>query len=274
MKQRVGGFLKPALFEVEQFSDDKTAVALSGSKYAAVNCLLKLTLGNKEQEVLTNSQNAATRAAERGDISTANTLVELLNSVDGLTDNSLNAVSKLIVLSDLYETCPDIHITYHGNSWLEATTLSGNFTVDEDGIRTKSERSVRAEIPEFGEKTSMRVLVERCLSFYEGHSPILKAGFSFGDGYFGGLTRGEGDILTKDAIWTIETFKQKLTSRHTFRLLLNWMLACHSSDEDLCEVSELGVFNPVTNVSYVMRGSDVPLDVISYVQDMVFDLRE
>lgn len=270
-KQRVGGFLRPALFKVEQFDDDKQPYIRTRKLYSTISCLTKLALGNREQEVLLNAKQAALRAAKRGDNSTSDTINELLGTVDVLSDDSLNAISKLVALSDLFETCPDIHIVYNGLSWLEAITISGEYAVDADGMRRPCERSVRAEVPEREDKTSLRIYVERCLSFFSGHAKAVKAGFQFGDGYFGRLSSGEGDILTSDTIWTIETFQQKLTSRHTFRAMLNWMLACHSSDADLNGVLELGIFNPVINASYSLRGSDIPLDTIREVQELVCD---
>lgn len=63
---------------------------------------------------------------------------------------------------------------------------------------------------------NIRIMVKRCLNFYDEFGPMLESGFNFEKGYTDIISTGDGDIMSENALWDIKTSKNPITKNHTF----------------------------------------------------------
>lgn len=132
---------------------------------------------------------------------------------------------------------------------------------------------------------NIKVMVKRCLRFWDIYGPITVAGFDFrpeeydsekvsillsGEGNYGGysptITSGDGDYLTKDTLWDFKVKKSDISSKDTLQILVYWIMGQHSCREEFKNITKIGIFNPRRNEIYQLDTAIIPQSVITEVE--------
>lgn len=163
----------------------------------------------------------------------------LLSNINGLTDYSIINACKL--------TTYDV--------WLR------------NPIGAISSKTADEINPDESTIQNIRVLVQRCLYFWNIYGPIIKEGFTFGpNGYTKVVDSGDGDYLTADTLWDFKVSKSRPTSKHTLQLLMYWIMGLHSGQAEFTNINKLGFFNPRLNEVYLLNTKDIPTEIIEIVE--------
>lgn len=130
-------------------------------------------------------------------------------------------------------------------------------------------RPVQAIKPDKFTIKNIQTMVERCIFFFEECGPIIKDGFTFEGGYTSLVHAGDGDFLTKWALWDLKVSKKPPTKNHTLQLLMYYLLGIHSVHKEFYDVCRLGIFNPRLNVIYYIDIQEIPALTIYQVSTEV-----
>ena len=124
--------------------------------------------------------------------------------------------------------------------------------------------------PNYETIRNVQIMVERCLIFWEKYGPVLKTGFTFENGgYSKVVDAGDGDFLTKEALWDFYVSKKEPSSKKTLQVLMYWIMGMHSGKEEFRNISKIGIFNPRLNVAYIIETNKIPIEIISIVENEV-----
>ena len=136
---------------------------------------------------------------------------------------------------------------------------------------------------------NIRILIQRCMNFFEKYGPITANGFTFepenGDielyhkmiithkGTFGGYTpmicSGDGDYLTSDTLWDLKVSKTKPSTQHTLQILIYWIMGKHSGKMIFENINKIGIYNARFNTIYTLDIKKIPTEVIKQVETEV-----
>ena len=240
VKQPRGGYLRPRDFE---------AIALKGGGEddlepnenvnpglvsSAVDYLTRVQTGTNPNDVFVAAKTGAMNVRE------LSLCEELLLDVCDLGDESIEAAIKL--------------------SGFDSAFRAGKAAY----------RPVEGIIPNRETIENVRKMVNRSVSFFGQYGPKVLDGLTFEGGYTGYVVAGDGDFLTKDALWDFKVSKQKLTTKHTLQLLMYWRMGLHSIHSKNYESIEyLGVYNPRQNTVYRFPVSKIPPETIAEVETEV-----
>ena len=122
---------------------------------------------------------------------------------------------------------------------------------------------------------NIRVMAERTLDFFEENGPVTMLGPEFWGGYSKLVLRGDGDILTHDAIWDIKTIKNQPKREHRLQLYMYYLMSQQADAREFSTVKSMGIFNPRLNTVYRLDPStinesverEVQTEVLGYVYD-------
>lgn len=238
VKQPYGGFLKPKEFQIVTFNDGKGLnenqnihPSLIG---LAVDYLTRFQLGEAKKDAFSISMMGATLINE---IRYARSL---LDRVKGLDDESIKSACKLSGYDTVFRAGK---VTYVNVKYVEA---------NKDTIK------------------NIRIMVERSIAFFDQYGPVTQVGFVFPDAYTATITSGDGDYLTRDALWDIKTLRSKPNSKHTLQLMIYYMMGSKSRLKDeFRTIERIGIYNPRLNVAYYKRIEDIPTNVLEIVSKEV-----
>lgn len=265
VKQPRGGYIKPSSLKVVVL-DDGIALNPEENIHAsivgmAVDYLTRIALGEDKENVFTVALNGATVAEKAGIKGAVNASNKLLKSIKGMDNQSIVSVCKLSTFDVWYRN-------------------------PMNAMMAKTYKEIN---PDTLTVQNIKTLVLRCLSFFKEYGPIVKTGFTFepqkddfdeyllmrltGNGVYGGYTgtinSGDGDYLTKDALWDFKVSTTKPKTQHTLQLLVYWIMGLHSGQECYKTISKLGIFNPRLNTVYTIDVSNIPNDIIKTVEKEV-----
>lgn len=117
---------------------------------------------------------------------------------------------------------------------------------------------------------NIRIMVNRCISFWKIYGPVIVDGFTFEeDGYSGTVNSGDGDYLTVDTLWDFKVLKSNLTSKHTLQLLMYWIMGQHSRKKEFNKITKIGIYNPRLNIVYLLNVKDISKKIIEDVEKNV-----
>ena len=85
-------------------------------------------------------------------------------------------------------------------------------------------------------------------------------------GYTPVVDSGDGDFLTEDTLWDFKVTKSKIMSKHTLQLLMYWIMGKHSGQPIYSNINRIGIFNPRSNIVYIMNTNDISPDIIKAVE--------
>ena len=245
IKQPRGGYLRKNQFEVLTFEDGReirtngvTAPSLIGS---AVDYLTRWQAGAELTEAFRISLLGAASRDLRMNLCSdepdrekeyAN---ELLKEMTGLDDRSIINACKLAG----YDVC-------YRNPFSEY-------------------KPVQDIQPNQADIDNVRIMVERNLSFFNAHGPIVKVGFTLEGGYTDIISSGDGDYLTADALWDLKVSSREPLKEHTLQLLVYYIMGLHSVHPEFNGVKKLGIFNPRLNTAYTVDIATIPQETMDAV---------
>ena len=116
---------------------------------------------------------------------------------------------------------------------------------------------------------NIKTMLNRNLRFFEKYGPVVKTGFTFKGGYSDVVNKGDGDILTENAMWDLKTSKSEPKSKETLQLLMYYIMGQHSGRDEFKNIQYVGVFNSRLNKSYRLAVSDIPAETINAVKNEV-----
>ena len=237
ISQPRGGYIKPKEFTVVSLNDN---VELNPEENIrcnlvglAVDYLTRYSMGTSAEDAFEIS---GWGAAKIGEIEFS---IQLLEQITGLDDKSITNACKL---TD-YDVC---------------------FRVGRIGYKPVQDIALDSATI-----FNIRTMVNRSISFLKQYGPIVKDGFTFGDGYTEIVTRGDGDFLTADTLWDFKVSIKSPTNIHTLQLLMYYIMGQHSGHEEFRNIKKLGFFNPRLNEVYILDVSSISPDIIRDVSSNV-----
>ena len=91
--------------------------------------------------------------------------------------------------------------------------------------------------PDAGTIENIRIMVNRCLSFWRAYGPIVCSEPTFEGGYTKTVDAGDGDFVTLDTIWDLKVSKKPPTTKHSLQILMYYIMGKHSTNEYFKNVS-------------------------------------
>ena len=116
---------------------------------------------------------------------------------------------------------------------------------------------------------NIRIMVNRCLRFWEEYGPVVVDGFTFTGGYTDIVSTGDGDYLTKDTLWDLKVSKDAPKNKHTLQLLMYYIMGQHSTHRIFENIHRLGIYNPRLNIVYLLQTSMIDPEIIQEVSTKV-----
>jgi len=263
--QPKGGFVNPSLFKVEKLDNCSKELAYKENLHSsvigmAVDYLTRYMITGDKQDAFAISLMGAMSAYHSGVKDAAPMAVNLIDGLDGLTDQSIINACKLVTY-DVWYRCP---------------------------TRAPQAKPAVATMPDKATIENVRTMVERSLRFFDTYGPIVEDGFTFepegkeddyekwrwnGTTDFGGYTRtvsgGDGDFLTYNTLWDFKVSKTKPTAVHTLQLLMYWIMGQHSGRSVFKSIETLGIYNPRLNTTYRLDVNMIHDGIIREVESEV-----
>ena len=237
IKQPYGGYVKPSSFEIisledgfELYENENIYTTIIG---LAVDYLTRMQTGAKKEDAFRVSLTGAQIIQQEKKAKV------LLNSIEGLDDNSIINACKL----SGYDVC------------LRAGPAAYKPV---DGIN-----------PNLETINNIRIMVKRSCSFFEEYGPVIQEGLTFDGGYTRLISSGDAGFITKDTLWDFKVSKNRVTSQQTLQLLMYYLMGKRSTNENFKQITKLGIFNPRLNTVFVKEINDIPADVIETVENEV-----
>lgn len=123
--------------------------------------------------------------------------------------------------------------------------------------------------PNAGTINNIRIMVNRCLKFWNEYGPVVVDGFTFEGGYTEIVSTGDGDYLTEDTLWDLKVSKDEPKNKYTLQLLMYYIMGCHSIHKEFQRIRKLGIFNPRLNKIYLLNIADISEEIIREVSSEV-----
>ena len=193
---------------------------------SSLNEAFKISLLGADILAVSNSPDASDGKKARG----------YLSKIHGLDDESITAAAKLTG----YDVCYRSGIQYYK-------------TVDEI-------------VPDAETIENARLMINRSVDFLNKCGPKVLDGFTLQGGYTKIVATGDGDYITKDALWDFKVSKNPPTKENTLQILMYWRMGLHSIHPEFKNVKYIGIFNPRLNKVYYLETNTIPDDVIHQVE--------
>lgn len=233
IKQPYGGYIRPRDLEVVDLNDDiqlHEQENINGSLVGlAVDYLTRYAEGASLEDSFKISLIGASR------VNKSDFARELINGIKGFDNKSIINVCKLVG----FDVAARANIMAYS--------------------------PVEDIQPDFATIFNIKTMVDRSTTFFEEYGPIVKDGFTFEGGYTKIISSGDGDFLTKNALWDIKVLRSPPKTQHTLQLLVYYLMGQHSIHEEFQGIEKLGIFNPRLNKIYLTNVNDIPPEVISEV---------
>lgn len=236
-KQPRGGYIKPKDFTETKLNDginlnsnENIHASLVG---LAVDYLTRFMTGTPIEEAFHISLLGSELIQERKNAE------KLLSKIKGLDDNSIISACKAVG----YDVC------------FRAGTL---------GYKPVQQIQPNTETID-----NIRIMVNRCLSFWQKYGPVVVDGFTFEGGYTDIISSGDGDYLTKDTLWDLKVSKDVPKNKYTLQILIYYIMGCHSIHKEFQNIKKLGIFNPRLNSVYLLDIANISDETIQEVSSEV-----
>lgn len=165
---------------------------------------------------------------------------DLLCLINGLDDISIEAAIKLVGIG------------------------SGSL-----GTKGSNNGSKRRIIPSKKTIENVRIMVNRSLEFFRLYGPVIKYGYTFEGGYTKLISGGSGDFMTRDTLWDFKVSASEPISRHTFQLLIYYIMGLHSIYPEYKSIKQIGIFNPRLNKVYTYSVNNISSESIIRIEKEV-----
>lgn len=248
VKQPRGGYVNPRSMDVRVLGEGMEGLEPAENVHPAlvglaVDYLARFMAGTPAEEAFAISlKGAAMRDEAMGRCGvTEAAALELVASIRGLDEASVAAALKLCGCDAGFRSGVE-HVTPPPAISPDAATVSNVVT-----------------------------MVKRSLAFFDEYGPVVCDGFTFEGGYTGQVASGDGDFLTKDALWDFKVSKNGPTKEHTLQLLMYWRMGLRSVHPEFKAVRRLGTYNPRRNEVGTIETTSIPDDVIEAVERDVIE---
>lgn len=245
IKQPRGGYLPPKLFD---------AIELEGGGISDLNPtenvnagLVGMTIDYMTRVMSGSDTRRALKVAHAGaeKIGELDLYDSLLSKVQGMDDESIRSAIRL----SGFDVCYRAGVEFY--------------------------RPVMDIDPDTETIENVRSMVTRSLAFFDAYGPIVLDGPTFVGGYTGYVSSGDADFTTSDTIWDFKVSKQKINNKQTLQVLMYWRLGLHSIHApEFEEIKNLGLYNPRTNIAYLLPTNKIPEEVITTVDREVIGYSE
>ena len=250
INQPYGGYLPSKMFICKQYSDNKEVKSLSDKYYSMVqgtmtDDLVRLGCGFNKNDVFrlailgANLLDAAMLCSISGynGVMAINKTRELLSRVNGLDNNSLHSVYRLVELEGCYRNVNnvlkvDVYSLLNPCKYSEFNTMASN----------------------------IRAMVERTVKFIRGiNKGKIYSGLTFEGGYTLNVNSGDCDYIVCDTLIDLKCSVSKyMRSDWSLQLLMYYIMGLHSENSSIFEnVRYLCIFNAVYNKSYTLDISKI-----------------
>ncbi len=243
VKQPRGGYVNPRSMDVRVLGEGMEGLEPAENVHPAlvglaVDYLARFMAGTPAEEAFAISlKGAAMRDEAMGRCGvTEAAALELVASIRGLDEASVAAALKLCGCDAGFRSGVE-HVTPPPAISPDAATVSNVVT-----------------------------MVKRSLAFFDEYGPVVCDGFTFEGGYTEQVASGDGDFLTKDALWDFKVSKNGPTKEHTLQLLMYWRMGLRSVHPEFKAVRRLGTYNPRRNEVGTIETTSIPDDVIEAVE--------
>ncbi len=234
VKQPYGGYLPKKYFRKEILQDDEELYEEENIHPSlvglAVDYLTRFRMGESRYSAFKISLTGAL-AINKESIAEG-----LLSNVKGLDDRSIISACKLVGFDVCYRSSK------------------------------KNYKPVEGILPDKKTIMNIRILVNRCLKFWEIYGPIEQSCPTFEGGYTSIIETGDGDFVTKDTIWDFKVSKKDLDSKKTLQILVYYIMGQHSEYEYFKQIKTLGFFNPRLNIVYTCPVASISKEIIEEVE--------
>ena len=134
-------------------------------------------------------------------------------------------------------------------------------------------RGVDSICPDETVINNIAIMVRRGAQFLASRGPIVDTGFTFDGGYTRLVSSGDGDFLCKKGLWDFKVSQFEPGNSDYLQILLYYLLGVHSCKTKFKDIREIGLFNPMQNVSYEISVSELPDDTLRTVTHDVIGYR-
>lgn len=250
INQTYGGYLPSKMFICKQYNDNKEVKPLSDKYYSMVqgtmtDDLARLECGFNRNDVFRLAILGATLldAAMLCSISgydgvmAINKTRELLSRVNGLDNNSLHSVYRLVELEGCYRNINNV-------LKIDVYSLLNPCKYSEFNIMANN----------------IRVMVERAYKFIRGiNKGKIYSGLTFEGGYTLNVNSGDCDYIVGDTLIDLKCSVSKyMRSDWSLQLLIYYIMGLHSENSSIFNnVKYLCIFNAVYNKSYTLDISKI-----------------
>ena len=250
INQPYGGYLPSKMFMCKQYSDNKEVKPLSDKYYSMVqgtmtDDLVRLECGFNRNDVFrlailgANLLDAAMLCFTSGydGVMAINKTRELLSRVNGLDNNSLHSVYRLVELESCYRNInnvikTDVYSLLNPCKYFEFDTMANN----------------------------IRAMVERTVKFIRGiNKGKIYSGLTFEGGYTLNVNSGDCDYIVGDTLIDLKcSVSKNMRSDWSLQLLMYYIMGLHSENSSIFEnVRYICIFNAVYNKSYTLDISKI-----------------
>ena len=262
IKQPWGGYIRPSSFETIPYNDNaklNETENVSGNIIGmTVEYLTKLILGVDFEKAFQTSLAGLHEVSPFVSYESLKPIYDSLTEIKGNDATSIKSACNLVAY-DIFGRSPELALY-------------------SDGIKKID--------PDFDTIENIKVFIDRSISFFQIYGPVSQYGFGFlppncsekdvskwmkkRKGNLGGYTpvvdSGDGDFLTEDTLWDFKVTKSKIMSKHTLQLLMYWIMGKHSGQPIYSNINRIGIFNPRSNIVYIMNTNDISPDIIKAVE--------
>lgn len=109
----------------------------------------------------------------------------------------------------------------------------------------------------------------RSIDFFEKFGPVIKFEFTFEGGYTKVVGSGDGDFMTKDTLWDMKVLKKEIENKHTYQLLVYYIMRLHSKDSRYKNIKFLGIFNHGLNKVYRYIVDNISSETILRIEEVI-----
>lgn len=243
VRQPRGGYLNPRSFKLTMLDDDPKPLnevesVSPGLVGLAVDYLTRFETGSNVHDAFHVSFSGA-RLVGKADVA------EGLGSqvTRGLSDETINAACRLA--------------NYDSAIRAGVGTAGSPYALPEP-------EDIFADA---GTCENVRTMVRRGVAFFDAYGPVTHDGIGFPGGYTTWMDKGDGDFMTREAVWDFKTSKAKPTNKQTLQICVYWLLGLHSDyHEDYERVERIGFVNPRRGEVMTLEVASIPNETLRAIQ--------
>ncbi|MBR6100957.1 MAG: hypothetical protein IKH78_08345 [Ruminococcus sp.] len=242
--QPFGGFVPADLFEIRGYVDHNDIMDIP----SAAKSVQGLAVDYMSRFMLTKDKEAAFDISIKGakiidktyENNNETRIIEsMLKNVKGLDDVSIFNACRIVC----YDVAMRMGVSYF--------------------------RPIEEFLPSKELINNIRIMVNRCLTFFSKVGGVILSGFTFEGGYTKLVSSGDGDYLTKDTLIDLKVTNKSLSTKWSLQVLVYYLLGLHSIHREFDRIEKLCIFNPLKNMSYTVKLSEIDNKSKYYVSNQV-----